>query len=203
MTGARGTDEAGGRSAARPAPWPIIGQLLAELGPLLVFFVAYKLFGFMLAAAAFAVATAASTAISWYRQRRLPLLPAFATAVALISGGLTLGLEEERYLKMRPTVLNGFYGLALFGSLLLNKPLLNIMLGRTVMLTDKAWRGLTWRTALFVVALAAANEVIWRTQSTEFWVNFKVFGVLPLDLAFILSQWPYIKRHWNPSPEDG
>lgn len=191
-----------GGSAEGPAVWPVIARLLAEAGPLLIFFVAYKLFGFMMATATFMVAALVSTAVSWYRKQPLPLLPAFATAAALISGGLTLGLDEERYLKMRPTVLNGIYGLALLGSLLMNKPLLKIVLEGPLMLTDKAWRALTWRTGIFLIALAVANEFIWRTQSTAFWVNFKVFAVLPLDIGFALSQWPFIRRHQSSPADD-
>lgn len=197
MNDSRGTDS--GRAGANegPALWPVAGRLLAELGPLIVFFGVYKLWGFMLATAAFVVAMVATTGISWYSRRRLPLLPAFAAAVALVTGGLTLGLGEEYFLKIRPTLMNGIYGLTLLGSLLTNKPLLKMVLEGPLMLEEKAWRSLTWRTGLFLLAIAVANEVIWRTQPTELWVNFKVFAVLPLDLAFILSQWPFVKHHWR------
>lgn len=198
----RSADGERGGSAGVPALWPLATRLLTELGPLLVFFAGYKLFGFMVATAAFVVAVAVSTLLSWYKQGRLPLLPAFAMVVALITGGLTLGLGEERFLKMRPTLINALYGLVLLGSLLADKLLMKMVLEGPLQLTEAGWRGLSWRTGIFLIALAVANEVIWRTQPTALWVNFKVFAVLPLDILFMLSQWPFIRRQWCAPADD-
>lgn len=199
MRSTAGENEVGDRPSARP----IIIRILYELGPLLTFFASYKLFGFMAATAVFLAALTASTLISWYAHGRIPLLPALGTVVALIAGGLTLGLEAEQFIKMRLTILNGLYALSLLFSLRLNRSLLERVLQGPLRLTESGWRGLTWRAGVFLIFLAAANEIVWRTQSTDFWVNFKVFCVIPLDVLFVLSQWPYIKRHWLSAEANG
>lgn len=192
-----------GGSDKGPAPKAILGRLMLEFGPLLAFFAGYKAFGFMPATSIFMAAIVFSMGFSWLRRRRLPVLPAFTAAVALAMGGLTLAFHEELFVKLRPTVINGIYALGLMGSMLLHKPLLRQVFQGTLRLTDKGWRGLTWRAAIFLLLLAATNELVWRTQPTDVWVNFKVFGIIPLDVLFALSQWRYVKRHWRAEPAAG
>jgi intracellular septation protein len=115
--------------------------------------------------------------------------------VVVVFGGLTLFLQDETFIKLKPTIVNTMFGLALLGGLYFRKPLLQIVLDSVFDLTDEGWRKLTLRWALFFFALAALNEIVWRTQTTDFWVSFKVFGIMPLTIAFALAQTPLLLRH--------
>jgi intracellular septation protein len=110
-------------------------------------------------------------------------------------GGLTLLLKDDTFLKLKPTIVNGLFGIALLGGLYFRKPLLQIVLDSVFELTDEGWRKLTLRWALFFLALAVINEIVWRTQTTDFWVSFKVFGIMPLTIAFALAQTPLLLKH--------
>lgn len=167
------------------------------MAPLLVFFGTYKATNFMIATLAFMVAVVGVTAVSYALERRLPILPAFATCVALATGAMTLIAEEQIFIKMRPTILNGVYGTAVVCSMFAGRNLLRKVMEGPLKLTDDGWRGLGWRVGLFLLCLAVANEIVWRSFSTDVWVNFKVFGIVPLDALFGLSLWPYVKRHWE------
>jgi intracellular septation protein len=182
--------EAGGRPPLRP----LLTRLGTELGPLFVFFFAYWVTGLWIATALLMAATVLVTVGSAWRRHRLPIVPAVSTVIVLITGGLTLALEEERFIKMRVTIVNGLYGGVLLGSLAVGRPLLKMVMADVVDLTERGWRGLTWRLGLFLVALAVANEIVWRSFSTDVWVLFKVLGVVPLDLLFALAMWPYVKQ---------
>jgi intracellular septation protein len=186
--------------ARRPARGPLLRRLATELGPLLVFFSAYWVSGLWIATGALMAATVLVTVDSAWRKGRLPIVPAVSTVIVLVTGGLTLALEDERFIKMRVTIVNGLYGVVLLGSLAAGRPLLKLVLADTIALHDDGWRGLTWRVGLFLVALAGANELVWRSFSTDVWVLFKVLGVVPLDIAFGFAMWPYVKRH---RPADG
>jgi intracellular septation protein len=113
----------------------------------------------------------------------------------VVFGGLTLALQNEIFIKLKPTIVNTMFGLILLGGLYFRKPLLAIVLDSMFELTDEGWRKLTLRWALFFFALAALNEIVWRTQTTDFWVSFKVFGIMPLTILFALSQTPLLLRH--------
>ncbi len=116
--------------------------------------------------------------------------------VVAVFGGLTLWLADETFIKMKPTIVQGLIALVLFGGLAFGRPLLRPLLGPMLPpMEDEAWRGLTLRYASFFLAMAGLNEIVWRTQSTDFWVTFKVFGIILLTLAFALSQIPYLARH--------
>lgn len=170
-------------------------KLALELGPLAVFFLANGRVGIFNATAVFMAAVLVSLGVSYWLMRRLPIMPVITAVVVLIFGGLTLALQDEAFIKLKPTIVNLLFAGALLVGLLLNKPLLKIVLDAVFELTPEGWRKLTLRWALFFVFLAALNEVVWRTGSTDFWVSFKVFGVMPLTFVFALAQLPLINRH--------
>ena len=122
-------------------------------------------------------------------------MPLVSGAVVVVFGGLTLALQDEQFIKLKPTIVNSMFGLVLLGGLWLGRPLLAVVLDSMFDLTDEGWRKLTLRWALFFFVLAALNEIVWRTQSTDFWVSFKVFGIMPLTIAFALAQTPLLMRY--------
>jgi intracellular septation protein len=175
-----------------------------DYGPLIVFFVAYFLGGLLTATAALMAATAAALVLSLAVRRKVPLLPVITAAIVGVFGGLTLWLEDETFIKMKPTIIQALFAVVLLGGLAFNRPLLKPLLGAALPpMDDAGWRRLTFRYALFFVAMAILNEVIWRTQSTDFWVTFKVFGIVGLTLLFGLAQMPLISRHRLPEQAPG
>ncbi len=167
----------------------------ADFGPLLLFFGAFKLYDLMTATAVIVVASLVSLAVIWFVERQVPIMPLVTAAVVAVFGGLTLWLQDEMFIKMKPTIVQGIFAAVLLGGLAFGRPLLKPLLGKMMPLTDDGWRGLTLRYGLFFIAMAVLNEIVWRTQSTDFWFNFKVFGITALTFAFILTQMPFINRH--------
>jgi intracellular septation protein len=189
---------------------PVV-KLVLELGPLTLFFFGNAYAGrfgivedqrLFLATGLFVAATLVSLAVHFALVRRLPIMPLVSGVVVLVFGGLTLALQDETFIKMKPTIVNTLFGGVLLAGLYWRKPLLSIVLDSMLDLTDEGWRRLTFRWALFFFALAILNEVVWRTQTTDFWVNFKVFGIMPLTVAFALAQTPLIVRHERKTARD-
>jgi len=183
---------------------PPLLKLALELGPLALFFIgnAYgDRFGFpenqriFAATGIFIVATVIALGISYGLTRKLPIMPVVSGIVVVVFGGLTLFLQDETFIKLKPTIVNALFGLVLLGGLYFRKPLLQIVLDSVFDLDEEGWRKLTFRWALFFFALAAINEIVWRTQTTDFWVSFKVFGIMPLTIAFALAQTPLLLKH--------
>ncbi|GGH33092.1 putative intracellular septation protein A [Alsobacter metallidurans] len=170
-------------------------KLALEMGPLVVFFLANQRAGIFMATGLFMGAVLISLAASYALTRRLPIMPMVTAVVVLVFGGLTLYLQDDHFIKLKPTIVNSLFGVVLLGGLAFGKPLLPVVLDTVFRLDHEGWRKLTFRWGLFFFALAAINEVVWRTQTTDFWVNFKVFGIMPLTLAFALSQTPLILKH--------
>jgi intracellular septation protein len=167
-----------------------------DYGPLAAFFIAYLAGGLMAATAVVIVASLIAAALSWWVARRLPVMALITAGVVLVFGGLTLWLADETFIKMKPTIVQGLIAVILLGGLALGRPLLRPLLGPMLPpLADAAWRGLTLRYGLFFAVMAVLNEAVWRTQSTDFWVTFKVFGIILLTLGFALAQVPYLNRH--------
>ena len=184
-------------TAAATAPRKAINpwlKFVLEMGPLALFFIVYGRLGIFAATAALMASVVASLAVSWATLRRIPVMPLVAAVIVLIFGSLTLILHDETLIKMKPTALYLLFAAALFFGLIARKPLLKIMFDGALHVTREGWRRLTWRWAFFFLALAALNELVWRTQSTDVWVKFKAFGFLPLTLAFALLQAPLIVR---------
>jgi intracellular septation protein len=170
-------------------------KLALDLGPLLLFFIANARWGIFVGTALFMVAVLVSLAVSYALTRHLPLMAIVSLVVVLVFGGFTLLLQDETFIKLKPTIIYVLFGTVLIGGLMLRKPLLALVFDAVFDLDEEGWRKLTLRWALFFFALAALNEIVWRTQSTDFWVSFKVFAILPLTLAFGALQYPLLVRH--------
>lgn len=188
---------------------PIL-KLVLELGPLGVFFFAnargerlaqdFPSLGVLggplfIATAAFIAATLISLVVSYALLRRLPVMPFVTGIVVVIFGGLTLYLKDETFIKMKPTIVNTLFGAVLLGGLVFGKSLLGYVFDSVFRLTDTGWRKLTLNWGLFFFVLAILNEIVWRNFSTDFWVSFKVFGIMPLTFLFAISQAPLLTRY--------
>ena len=170
-------------------------QPAVDYGPLAIFFLVYLGAGLMAATAAVIAASLIGVALAWTLQRRVPLIPLVTAAVVAVFGGLTLWLHDDTFIKMKPTIIQALFAAILLGGLMFDRPLLKPMLARMMPpLSDAAWRRFTLRYALFFIAMALLNELVWRTQSTSVWVTFKVFGLTGLTFLFILTQMPFISR---------
>ena len=180
-------------------PHPLF-KLATELGPLFVFFVANAKFHLFVATGAFMVAIVAAVIASYVVTRHVPIMALVTAAIVLVFGTLTLVLHDETFIKLKPTIIYGMFALILGGGLLFGRSFIAIVFDQMFNLTPRGWRLLTLRWALFFLAMAVLNEVIWRTQSTDFWVAYKVFGVVPLTMGFAVIQMPLIKRcHLEPA----
>lgn len=174
---------------------PQLRRLALDLGPLLIFFGSFKYFGIFGATAAFMVAILVALIIGFWLERRISPMPLFTAVLVMIFGGLTLYLHSDTFIKMKPTVLYAFFGLLLLAGLNFNRLFIKYIFAQAFDLTDAGWRKLTVRWGLFFVALATANEAVWRTTSTDTWVSFKVWGILPLIFLFALAQTPLVMKH--------
>jgi intracellular septation protein len=159
-------------------------KLALDIGPLILFFAANARFGIYVATAAFMVAIVVALGVSYALTRRLPVMPLVTAVIVLVFGGLTLVLHDELFIKVKPTIIYLLFGSVLLGGLAFRKPLLGMLFDSVFNLTEEGWRKLTVRWALFFFVLAVLNEIVWRTQTTDFWVSFKLFGVVPLTLLF-------------------
>ncbi|HZR71918.1 septation protein A [Bradyrhizobium sp.] len=179
-------------------PHPLF-KLATELGPLLVFFAANARYHLFVATGAFMVAIVAAMAASYVVTRHVPLMALVTGVVVLVFGTLTLVLHDETFIKVKPTIIYGLFALVLGGGLLFGRSFIAVLFDQVFNLTPQGWRILTMRWALFFLGMAILNEVIWRTQSTDFWVGFKAFGVIPLTMVFAIIQMPLVKRfHLEP-----
>jgi intracellular septation protein len=181
-------------TTAKPQLNPLL-KLVLDLGPLVLFFVANSRYGIFAATATFMVAVVAALIVSYAMIRRLPIMPVVTAIIVLVFGGLTLILHDATFIKVKPTIIYALFGAVLLGGLYFNKPLLGVVFDSLFHLTAEGWRKLTWRWALFFFALAVLNEIVWRSTSTNIWVDFKVFGVMPLTFAFAALQTPLLKKY--------
>jgi intracellular septation protein len=175
-------------------------KLALDIGPLVLFFIANARFGIFAGTGAFMVAVVAALLVSYVMIRRWPIMPVVSAVIVLVFGGLTLALHDDTFIKVKPTIIYGLFGAALFGGYLFEKPVLAIVFDSMFHIDAAGWRKLTLRWAVFFLFLAVLNEAIWRTQSTDFWVNFKVFGFIPLTFVFAGLQYPLLTRHALPEP---
>jgi intracellular septation protein len=154
--------------------------------------------GIFTATALFIPAVLLALVITYALTRRLPLMPLVTAIVVLIFGGLTLWLQNETFIKLKPTIIYVLFAAVLFGGLAFNKLFLGVVFDAAFHLTDEGWRKLTIRWATFFLVLAVLNEIVWRTQSTDFWVNFKLLGVVPLTFIFGALQYPLLTKYAAP-----
>ncbi len=178
----------------RPKQNPAL-KLALELGPLAIFFVVNSKFGIFPGTAALMISVVTALIVSWIVTRHIPVMPLVTAVAVVFFGTLTFLFHDEMFIKLKPTIVNALFGSALLIGLAMGKPLLPIVLDSVMRLSETGWRILTFRWGLFFFFLAALNEVVWRTQTNDFWVNFKVFGTMPITILFALSQAPLILRH--------
>lgn len=188
---------------------PIL-KFALELGPLLVFFFANARGEWLassfpalaemggpifIATGLFMAATAIALAVSWSLTRTLPIMPLVSGVVVFVFGGLTLWLQDATFIKMKPTIVNTLFGAVLLGGLLFGRSLLAYVFDAAFKLDAEGWRKLTLRWGLFFLFLAVVNEIVWRNFSEATWVAFKVWGIMPITVAFTMLQMPLIMRH--------
>jgi intracellular septation protein len=182
-------------------------KLALDIGPLILFFAANARFGIYAATASFMVAIVVALGVSYTLTRHLPVMPLVTAVLVLIFGGLTLVLHDELFIKVKPTIIYLLFAGALLGGLAFRKPLLGMVFDSVFNLTEEGWRKLTVRWAVFFLVLAVLNEIVWRTQTTDFWVSFKLFGVVPLTMLFGALQVPLLNKYEvktdNASATDG
>jgi intracellular septation protein len=168
-----------------------------ELGPLLLFFAANAKWGIFWGTGIFVVSTAIALPCYRWMEGRWPIMPMVGGFFVLVFGGLTIWLQDEIFIKLKPTIVNCLFGLILGGGLLvLKRPLLKPIFGAAFQLTDEGWRKLTIRWALFFFVLAIVNEFFWRGFSTDIWIKSKILVSFPLTMVFAFFQIPLLRRHW-------
>ena len=172
-----------------------ISKLLIDIGPLAVFFIFYTRGDLKSAIIPFMIATIIAVLFSYIMEKKIPMMPTVGAFIILIFGGLTIYFDNEVFFKMKPTIINLLFAIILYGGVIVKKPLLKFLLGAAIKLEDEGWKILTQRWISFFIALAILNEIVWRTQSTDIWVNFKVFGILPITFIFTMTQFPLIKKY--------
>ncbi len=193
-------DKSDAASRTEDAPPP--SKLLTEFGPLLLFFITNYVKGILWATGVFMVAMVIAAFIAKRRDGKIPPMMLFTLAVVLVFGGLTIYLADETFIKLKVTVLNALFGTILLVGLLTRRLFLKMLMGSALPLTDRGWHLLTIRYAIFFVATAGLNELVWRNVSTDTWVTFKVFGLMGLMLVFTLFQLPLLGKHSSePEPE--
>ena len=192
-------------------------KFLLELGPTLLFVLAYSqgerliaLFGLpapldrplFLATAVLMAALVTSLALSWVLTRTLPVMPVVTAVVVLIFGGLTLYLQDEWFAYVKPTIVNCLFGTVLLTGLFFGRSLMKILLETSIEMDDEGWRILTLRWGVFFFVLALINEIVWRNFSEGFWAGFKLWGFVPITMAFTLAQLPLMARHSTAKADD-
>lgn len=187
MSDGEDTPKSGGGTAAT--------KLAIDLGPLLIFFAANAWYGIFPATAAFMVAIVAALAASRLLLGKISPMPLITAVLVMVFGGLTLFLQDETFIKIKPTILYVLFAALLFGGMAVNRLFLQMVMGDAIDLTREGWRIMTVRWAIFFLVLAVLNEAVWRTMTTDFWVSFKVFGLLPLTFVFAALQIGLLQKH--------
>lgn len=188
-------------ASAKPAPTPGL-RMLIDFGPLAVFFAVNSFMGgpqlmrMLVATAAFMVAIFIAMGISLWKTKHISPMLWISGALVLVFGGLTLWFHDATFIKVKPTIVYSMFAAVLAYGLITRKPLLQMLLESAYPgLTAKGWRLLTINWTVFFVAMAILNEIVWRTQSWDFWVGFKLWGVVPLTLIFAMGNIPMLLRH--------
>ena len=173
-------------------------KFLTDFGPLLIFFIIYYNSGKNLRVAIppLIIATILAVIIVWFVEKKIPYVPLLGGILISFFGGLTIYFDNPIFIYMKPTIINILFGIALFfGKFFSNEPILKKILGKSIKLNDQGWKVLNVRWMYFFFCLAIINELVWRTQSEEFWVNFKVWGLLPITFVFAVFQVNIINKY--------
>ena len=170
-------------------------KLTLDIGPLVLFFAANARFGIFTATAVFMAAVLVALVVAYVKTRRIEIMPLVTAIIVFIFGGLTIFLHNDTFIKLKPTIIYLLFGGTLIGGLAFGKSFLGVLFDSVFDLTDEGWRKLTWRWTLFFFALAILNEIVWRNFSTDVWVSFKLFGVVPLTFLFGAAQYPLLQRY--------
>ena len=173
-------------------------KFVTDFGPLLVFLFFYynSEKNLKIAIPPFIVATLISLFVVWFIEKKIPMIPLIGGILITLFGGLTIYFDNPIFIYIKPTIINILFGLSLlFGKFFTKEPILKKVLGKSIMLTDLGWNILNKRWMIFFFVIALLNEFVWRTQSEEFWVNFKVWGLLPITFIFTAFQVPLITKH--------
>ncbi len=173
-------------------------KFITDFGPLLVFLFFYYNTGknLKLAIPPFVIATIISLVVVWFLEKKIPMVPLIGGILITLFGGLTIYFDNPIFIYVKPTIINVLFGSALlFSKYFTNEPILKKILGKTVSLKNEGWKILNRRWSIFFFSLALLNELVWRTQSEEFWVNFKVWGILPITFIFTAFQVSLITKY--------
>ena len=183
------------QTVTRPA-MPALLKLAIDFGPLLVFFAANKFGGVFTATGAFMVATLVAMSVSWWKVRHIPVMLLFTGAVVLVFGGLTLWLQDETFIKLKPSLIYAMFAGILLLGMARGRSYLKLVLGEALPpMSDAGWTKLTRNWAFFFLVLLAANEVARQILTTDQWVNFKVWGVTGATFVFAMLQAPLLQRY--------
>lgn len=174
---------------------PQIRRLFLDLGPLFLFFLTFQFAGIFAATAIFMLAVLAALALGWHLEKRLSPIPLVTAVLVVIFGGLTLYLHNATFIKVKVTILYSIFGITLLAGLGFNHLFIKYVFREAFELTERGWRGLTWRWGIFFLVLAGLNEAVWRNASTATWVSFKVWGIMSLIFLFALAQTPFLLKH--------
>jgi len=173
-------------------------KFITDFGPLLIFFFYYYNSdkNLKIAIPPFIIATIIALATVWILEKKIPIIPLIGGILITLFGGLTIYFDNPIFMYIKPTIINILFGLSLlFGKFFTKEPVLKKILGKSIMLTDLGWNILNKRWMIFFFVIALLNEFVWRTQSEEFWVNFKVWGLLPITILFTACTFPVIKKY--------
>jgi intracellular septation protein len=173
-------------------------KLLIELGPLIIFFVVNSKVDIYWGTGSFVAATLAALVASKLLFGKIPMMLLISAVLVTVFGGLTIWLQDDRFIKVKPTIIYSISGLTLLGGLYFNKSLFKHVLGETMRMTEEGWSKLTFRWGSFFLFLAILNEVVWRSVSTDTWISFKLFAIFPLTMLFAVFQVGLMKRHQLP-----
>jgi len=179
---------------------PPLTKLVLDLGPLLLFFFANSYRGIYFATGAFMIAIVITLGISYYLIRRLPVMPMVTAAIVMVFGALTLWLQNDTFIKLKPTIIYVMFAALLLAGLATGRPLFKLVLDGAFHMKEEGWKKLTMNWAVFFLVMAVVNEFVWRTFTTDQWVAFKTFGFLPLTVVFALSQAPIMSKYSIKEP---
>ena len=173
-------------------------KFVTDFGPLAIFLYIYYSSGkdIKVALFPFIIATIVALIIVWLLEKRVPMVPLLGCILITLFGGLTIYFNNPIFIYVKPTIINILFGLALlFGKYFTKEPILKKIMGKSLSLTSEGWDLLNKRWIYFFFGIAILNECVWRTQSEEFWVNFKVWGLLPITFIFTAFQVPLISKY--------